>query len=98
MTPVTSIFIVRSELLKALRGDSTRTPHTAALTYIFPAFSSRAQSKETSQLPDVKKRGGTEGMAGCVIQRNRDEEECRSTQIYGLKIDAAIQKVCVKGW
>lgn len=49
-------------------------PHTVAHTYIFPAFSSRAQSTVTSQLPDVKKRGGTEGMAGCVRQRHRDEE------------------------
>lgn len=25
-------------------------------------------------------------MAGCVTQRNRDEEECRSRKIYRIKI------------
>lgn len=54
-----------------------------ALTYIFPASSSRAQSKVTSQFPDVKKRGGTEGTTGCVPQRqrNREEEEDSNRQM-----------------
>lgn len=66
-----------------------------ALTYIFPAFSSKAHSKVTSQFPDVKKRGGTEGMAGCVtqMQRNRDQEEARNKLKYRVKIGAAIQQV-----
>lgn len=67
-----------SKELRAVKGAEgwlNPAPHNVALTYIFPACSSRAQSKVTSQLPDVKKRGGTEGMAGCVTQRNRDEEE-----------------------
>lgn len=46
-----------------------------ALTYIFPASSSRAHREETSQLPDVRKRGGTVGTAGCVTHRDRAEEK-----------------------
>lgn len=82
---------------KGFEGWVNPAPHTVSVTYIFPAFSSRAHSKVTSQLPDVKKRGGTEGMAGCVIQRTRDKEKCRREQTYRVKIGAAIQQVCVRG-
>lgn len=54
------------------------------LTYIFPASSSRAHSEETSQLPDVKKRGGTVGSAGCIRDRSRAERE---SEEYGIKFE-----------
>lgn len=61
------------ELLKLLRSESSR----GALTYIFPASSSREHSKETSQLPDVKKRGGTVGTAGWTAEQ----------QVCGMKTE-----------
>lgn len=55
------------ELSKLLRSDSSG--RLSRLTYIFPASSSRAQSEDTSQLPDVKKRGGTVGTAGWTAEQ-----------------------------
>jgi hypothetical protein len=52
---------------KNLSATSALRPQRL-LTYILPASSSSAHSDVTSQFPDVRKRGGTEGMAGWVPQ------------------------------
>ena len=60
---------------RAGRGFYEASHLAVLLTYIFPASSSRAHSKVTSQFPDVRNRGGPDGPVGCVTGRKREEEK-----------------------
>lgn len=101
LSPATCALNKRSrEPLKALGGDlplpptsppsTSRHPHTTvAFTYIFPAISSRAQSAVTSQLPDVKKRGGTVGTAGWITPKKaqmRREQRQRDSRLLADRL------------